>query len=41
MEIVIIAGILMGTMIALEMKKRAEQDKGRVPVRVDSKKTRK
>jgi len=41
MEIIIIAGILMGSMIAIEIKRREELEKNRVPVRVKSKQTRK
>ncbi|WP_290730292.1 hypothetical protein [Halobacteriovorax sp. JY17] len=34
MEIVIVAGIIMGSLIAVEIKKREEQEKSRVPVKV-------
>ncbi len=34
MEIVIVAGIIMGSLIAVEIKKREELEKSRVPVKV-------
>jgi hypothetical protein len=38
MEIVIIAGVLIGSMIAVEIKRRENLEKSRVPVRVRTRK---
>ncbi|WP_255411302.1 hypothetical protein [Halobacteriovorax sp. HLS] len=37
MEIVIIAGVLLGSMIAIEVKRRQDQEKNLVPVKVRTK----
>ena len=34
MEIVIVAGIIMGSLIVVEIKKREELEKNRIPVKV-------
>jgi hypothetical protein len=37
MDIIIIAGVLLGSMIAVELKRRENLEKSRVPVKVKAK----